>query len=71
MRLDPQDAAGLLEARLPLGVKGMAHGKDQIVVCHHGFDPIRQGRDHFFQEGDGVAAGAVWADTRLKSSMTA
>src|SRR6266581_6389250 len=39
---DAQAPAGLLEAGLPLRMKRITHGEDEVVVGHHRFDPIRQ-----------------------------
>src|SRR5271170_8385070 len=36
---DAQAPAGLLEASLPLRMKRITHGEDQVVVGHHRFDP--------------------------------
>jgi hypothetical protein len=61
---DAQAPAGLLEAGLSLCMKRIAHGKDQVVVSHHRFDPVRQFGYELFQECCGIATPAIGTNLR-------
>ena len=59
---DSQTFARLLKARFSVGVIGMTHGEDEIVVGHDRLHAIGQSLNDFFEEGCRVGAGALGAN---------
>ena len=47
---DASTLQGLFEPRQAVRVKGIAHRKHQVVVSHHGIDPIRQLPQHVLKK---------------------
>src|SRR6266571_578815 len=61
---DAQAPAGLLEAGLPLRMKRITHGEDEVVVGHHRFDPIRQFGYEPLQKRRCIVAAAIRTNLR-------